>query len=192
MTKLTKIKVLFAAFASLLISGCGDFPDYSYDQSSNYCVMRFPFAGGIIGRQYVAYFTIVSTLRYMDAEPEIKILATGPSHIDLEPGSLQKLEIDGKAFKPTFKKDHLEAELQLWGPSFLFDKKQSEEIFSLLQDGNDLTFFGRIEVGHQYETDIHNFFFGSAEEQLTDCVNRLLTEEDLQQIAKQKAESKES
>ena len=52
-----------------------------------------------------------------------------------------------------------------------------------------LNIFGRIEVGHQYETQIHNFFFGSAEEELTACVNRLLDEDDLKQLAEQKKQA---
>ncbi len=189
MSKLFNKKSIFVVLLSLMLSGCGDFPDYGYDQSDNYCVMSFPFAGGIIGRQYIGYFRIISTLQYMDADPEIKIIATGPSHIDLEPGSFQKLVIGDKTFKPKFKADHLEAELQLWGPSFLFDEKQSNEIYALLQDGYDLNIHGRIEVGHQYETQIHNFFFGSAEEELIACVNRLLDEDDLKQLAEQKKQA---
>jgi len=187
MIKLFNKKSILVIFASLLVSSCGDFPDYSYDQSDNYCVMSFPFAGGIIGRQYIGYFRVISTLQYMDEDPSVKIIATGPSHIDLEPGSFQKLVIGDKSFKPKFVADHLEAELQLWGPSYLFDDQQSEEIYSLLQGGNDLNIFGRIEVGHQYETVVYNFFFDSAEEQLTDCVNRLLNEEDMKQLAENKA-----
>lgn len=189
MRKLFNKKSVLVVALSLIISGCGDFPDYGYDQSDNYCVMSFPFAGGIIGRQYIGYFRVISTLQYMDADPEIKIIVTGPSHIDLEPGSFQKLVMGDKTFRPKFVPDHLEAELQLWGPSFLFEQQQSDEIYGLLQDGYDLNIFGRIEVGHQYETQIHNFFFGSAEEELTACVNRLLDEDDLKQLAEQKKQA---
>lgn len=187
MIKLFTKKSALIIFASFFISSCGDFPDYSYDQSDNYCVMRFPFAGGIIGRQYIGYLQIISSLQYMDADPEIKIIATGPSHIDLEAGSFQKLVIADKTFKPQFKANHLEAELQLWGPSFIFTAEESEEIYSLLKDGENLNVFGRIEVGHQYETVIYNFFFDSAEEQFNSCINRLLNENDLKQIAKKAA-----
>ena len=189
MRKLFNKKSVVAVGLSLIISGCGDFPDYGYDQSDNYCVMSFPFAGGIIGRQYIGYFRVISTLQYMDADPEIRIIVTGPSHIDLEPGSFQKLVMDDKTFKPKFVPDHLEAELQLWGPSFLFEQQQSDQIYSLLQEGYDLNIHGRIEVGHQYETQIHNFFFGSAEEELTACVNRLLDEDDLKKLAEQKKQA---
>lgn len=189
MRKLFNKKPALVVVLSLIISGCGDFPDYGYDQSDNYCVMSFPFAGGIIGRQYVGYFRVISTLQYMDADPEIRIIVTGPSHIELEPGSFQKLVMSDKAFKPKFVPDHLEAELQLWGPSFLFEQQQSDEIYALLQDGYDLNIHGRIEVGHQYETQVHNFFFGSAEEELTACVNRLLNEDDLKQLQQQKKQA---
>jgi hypothetical protein len=190
MRKLFNKKSGLVVLLSLIISGCGDFPDYGYDQSDNYCVMSFPFAGGIIGRQYIGYFRVISTLQYMDADPEIKIIATGPSHIDLEPGSFQKLVMGDQIFKPQFKADHLEPELQLWGPSFLFDIEQSKQIYKSMQDGYDLNIFGRIEVGHQYETQIHNFFFSSAEEELTACVNRLLDEDDLKQLAEKTKQAK--
>ena len=52
-------KLSVVVLSSLLIS-CGDFPSYSYDQSEDYCVMDFPFAGGLIGRKYVGYFYITS------------------------------------------------------------------------------------------------------------------------------------
>jgi len=186
MIKQTKTKLITLFFTSLLISSCGDFPDYSYDQSEEYCVMSFPFAGGIIGRQYIGYFRVISSLQYLDAEPAVKIIATGPSHIELEAGSFQKLIINNKEYKPKFDAKHLEAELQLWGPTFVFDEAQSTEIYQLLQQGYDFDIHGRIEVGHQYETTIYNFFFDSADEPFKTCINRLLNEEDLKTLDKSK------
>ncbi len=150
--------------------------------------MRFPFAGGIIGRQYIGYFRIISSLQYLDDDPVIKVIVTGPSHIELEPGSVQKIIIDDKIFKPEYIPNHLEAELQLWGPSFLFSEEQSTEIYHLLQAGNDIKILGRIEVGHQYETNILNFFFDSADEPFRGCINRLLDEEDIITLDKAKAD----
>ena len=185
-----QIKKYLIVLSSLILASCGDFPDYEYDQSQDYCVMRFPFAGGIIGRQYIGYFRIISSLQYLDDDPEYKVIVTGPSHIDLEPGSVQKVIIDDKIFKPEYNPEHVEAELQLWGPSFLFTKEQSSEIYRLLQAGNDIKFIGRIEVGHQYETDIHNFFFDSADEPFRGCINRLLDEEDIIALEKAKQNDK--
>jgi hypothetical protein len=161
-----------------VVSGCGDFPDYTYDRSNEYCVMSFPFAGGIIGRQYIGYFRIISTLQYMDEDPTYKVIATGPSHVDLDAGSFQKLIINERVFTPSFEPSHLEAELQLWGPAYVFKPKESNEIYELLQQGHDLNFLGRIEVGHQYDTDVYNYFFDSANEPFRECINRLLDEND--------------
>jgi hypothetical protein len=162
-----------------ILSSCGDLPDYRYDQSEDYCVMSFPFAGGIIGRQYVGVFRIISTLQYLDDNPTIKVIATGPSDLELEPGSLQKLIIDDKTFKPQYEPSHLEGELQLWGPAFIFNKDDSQQIYKLIQQGHDLQLLGRIEVGRQYDTNIYNVFFGSDDELFRSCINRLLDEEDL-------------
>ncbi len=185
MIKFSRLNQYLIVLSSLLLSSCGDFPEYDYDQSNDYCVMMFPFAGGIIGRQYVGYLRIISSLQYLDDDPSLKVIVTGPSHIELEPGSVQKIIIDDKVFKPNFIAEHLEAELQLWGPAFIFTEEQSTEIYRLLQEGNDIKILGRLEVGHQYETDIHNFFFGSADEPFRRCINRLLDEEDI--IALEKA-----
>ncbi|MBV1911481.1 MAG: hypothetical protein KUG78_19470 [Kangiellaceae bacterium] len=190
MIKLFSKKSLLAILVSCALTGCGDYPDYSYSQSDSYCMMSFPFAGGIIGRQYIGYFRVISTLQYMDADPEIRVIATGPSHIDLEPGSFQLLEIGDKSFKPEYKSRHLEAELQLYGPSFIFSDEESLEIYQFLRDGENLDIFGRIEVGHQYETSVYNFFFGSADEQLNHCVNRLLNKDDLKVLAAKKLENR--
>ncbi len=168
--------------ALLLLTACGDFPDYRYDQSQDYCVIKFPFAGGYIGRQYVGYFNITSTLQYLDAEPEIEIFVGGPSHLDLEVGSVQKVEIDDKFYTPQFHKNFVHGELQYWGPAFTFNKEKSSEIYRALQDGHDLTIHGRLEVGKQYETDIYNFFFDSDDEPFRNCVNRLLDENDLKKL----------
>jgi len=161
-----------------VLQGCGDFPDYVYDQSSEYCVMKFPFAGGIIGRQYIGYLQIISTLQYLDADPTYKVIATGPSHVNLDAGSFQKLIINDQVFVPRFEASHLEAELQIWGPAYLFDEKQSAEIYRLMQEGYDLNFIGRIEVGHQYDTDVYNYFFASNDKPFRSCINRLLEAED--------------
>jgi len=170
-----KLVVLILIFA---LQGCGDFPDYHYDQSSEYCVMKFPFAGGIIGRQYIGYLQLISTLQYMDAAPTYKVIVTGPSHVELDAGSFQKLIINEQEFVPDFKKSHLEAELQIWGPAYLFDQQQSDDIYRLMREGHDLNFVGRIEVGHQYDTDVYNFFFESNEKPFRQCINRLLEDED--------------
>jgi hypothetical protein len=180
----TQIKQYLVILSCLLLASCGDFPDYEYDQSNDYCVMRFPFAGGIIGRQYIGYLRIISSLQYLDEDPSYKVIVTGPSHIDLEPGSVQQFIIGDKIFRPKFVVDHLEAELQLWGPSFIFSEKQSTEIYQLLKAGHDIKILGRIEVGHQYETDIYNFFFGSADEPFRGCINRLLDEQDILELQK--------
>jgi len=186
MIKQTKAKFITLFLACFFISSCGDFPDYTYDQSEELCVMSFPFAGGIIGRQYIGYFRVVSSLQYLDADPSYKIIATGPSHIELEAGSFQKLIINDKEFKPKFVAEHLEAELQLWGPTFIFNETESTEIYQLLQQGHDFDIHGRIEVGHQYETTVYNFFFDSAKEPFNACINRLLNEEDLVALQKNK------
>lgn len=175
-----KLMILFISI--LFITGCGDFPDYGYDQSEDYCVISFPFAGGIIGREYVGYFRIVSSLQFLDADPEYMVFATGPSNIELEAGSFQKLIINDKVFTPKFEPDHLEAELELWGPAFLFTDEESTEIYDLIKQGHDLEIHGRLEVGHQYETKVYNFFFDSANERFRKCINRLLDEQDLQSL----------
>ena len=161
-----------------VLQGCGDFPEYRYDQSNEFCVMKFPFAGGIIGRQYIGYLQFISTLQYMDAEPTYKVIVTGPSHLELDAGSFQKLIINEQVFVPHFEASHLEAELQIWGPAYLFDEQQSDQIYQLMREGYDLNFIGRIEVGHQYDTDVYNFFFDSNDKPFRECINRLLEEED--------------
>lgn len=176
---ISKTKAYLIVIVSLLLSSCGDLPEYSYDQSEDYCLMSFPFAGGVIGRQYIGRLKVISTLQYMDADPVVKVIATGPSHIELERGSFQKLIINDQVFVPEFEKTHLEAELQLWGPTFIFTPEQSTKIYQLMQEGHNLNFLGRIEVGHQYDTDILNYFFESKDEPFRKCINRLLDEGDL-------------
>ncbi|MGX5202430.1 hypothetical protein [Aliikangiella sp. IMCC44632] len=166
----------------LLVNSCGDFPDYQYSQSENYCVMSFPFAGGFIGRKYVGYFNIVSSLQYLDLDPEISIFVGEPSHLTLEVGSLINVQVGDKNFKPEFKKKHMNGELQYWGPAFTFNKEQSEAIYAALKDGYDITFSGRLEVGKHYETTVYNYFFESDAEVFNACVNRLLDEQDLQKL----------
>ncbi len=175
---------IFVLSLSLLITACGDFPDYSYDQSQNLCLMRFPFAGGYFDRKYVGYFNIVSSLQYLDADPEVEIYISGPSHIDLEVGSVQKIEIDGEFFKPKFKSNFLQAELQYMGPGFIFEKKVSQQIYQLIQQGQDIIIHGRLEVGRQYEAKIYNFFFDNKSEQFNTCIKRLLSEEELKSIGR--------
>lgn len=183
MRLIKSLKVALVSCCILLVS-CGDFPEYYYDQSQDYCEMSFPFAGGIIGRQYVGFVRIISSLQYLDDDPTYKVIITGPSHIELETGSVQKIRIGEKSFRPRFKKNHLESTMQLWGPAFLFEQSQSDEIVKLLRDGHDITIHGRLEVGHQYETDIYNFFYSSKEKPFKSCINRLLDEEDLAELAK--------
>ncbi len=173
----TKLRILVLSFV-LTLSGCGDFPDYYYDRSNEFCVMSFPFAGGIIGRKYVGYFRVISSLQYMDEPPSYKVIVTGPSNLELDAASFQKLVINDKVFVPSFESSHLEAELQLWGPAYVFNPQDSNEIYRLMQEGYDLKFLGRIEVGHQYDTDIYNYFFDSADEPFRSCINRLLEDED--------------
>ncbi len=161
------------------LSSCGDFPEYSFIQSNDYCAMSFPFAGGIIGRQYVGYFRVISTLQYMDEDPSVRILINGPSHIDLEVGSVQKVIINDKVYKPKYIASHIEGQLQLWGPAFLFTDEESKEIFESIKDGGDFKFVGRVEVGNQYDTDVYNFLYDSKSEPFKDCINRLLEPKDL-------------
>jgi hypothetical protein len=183
MLKKVRLK-LFLVVSSLFLTACGDFPEYSYDQSQNLCVMRFHFAGGYFDRKFIGYFNIVSSLQYLDADPEVEIYVSGPSGIDLEVGSLQKIEIDGQFYKPQFKKRFFQPELQYMGPAFLFDSKQSTEIYQALNNGDSVTFHGRLEVGHLYETTIYNFFFDEKAEKFNACIRRLLSEEDLKSIGK--------
>ncbi len=176
---ISKWKHCGVLLSAVILSSCGDMPDYRYDQSEDYCVISFPFAGGIIGRQYIGSLRVISTLQYLDENPSIKVIATGPSDIDLEPGSFQKLILGNKTFKPKFEASHLEGELQLWGPAFIFEADDSQEIYKLMQEGHDLNMLGRIEVGHQYDTNVYNYFFSSADEPFRRCINRLLDDEDL-------------
>ncbi len=67
-----KLKTLILSVVTALsVSSCGDFPEYSFIQSNDYCAMSFPFAGGIIGRQYVGFFRVISGLQYMDENPTV-------------------------------------------------------------------------------------------------------------------------
>jgi len=186
MKRMNKV-VLFLCV--LILAGCGDFPDYRYDQSDQYCVIKFPFAAGLIDRKYIGYFTITSTLQFLDADPELAIYVSGPSNIELEPGSVQKVEIADQEFYPEFMQNYLQGELQYWGPAFLFNAEQSQKIYQGLKDGYDLYIYGRFEVGSQYETQIYNYFFDSDDKPFHDCVNRLLDENDLKRIAEQKKQS---
>jgi len=186
-----KLKILPIILSSFLLTSCGDFPDYSYDKSEDYCMMSFPFTGGFISRQYIGFFRIISTLQYMDADPTYKVIVTGPSQIDLEPGSFQKLIINNKVFKAKFKKVHVEGELQLWGPAFIFNEKDSTEIYHLIQQGYNLEIEGRIEVGRQYDREVYNFFFDSSDETFKSCVNRLLEKGDLEKIKQLRKERQE-
>jgi hypothetical protein len=174
----------------LLLSACGDFPSYRYEQSENYCVLNFPFAGGLFDRKYIGYFNITSTLQFLDADPEYEIFIGEPSGIQLEVGSVIKVEIGDKVYMPTFHKTYVQGELQYWGPAFTFTKAQSTEIYNSLQEGNDLTIYGRLEVGKPYETEIYNFFFDSDDRPFRSCINQLLDEEDLAAITEQKSAPK--
>lgn len=175
-----KIRTLsFSLLTVLGLSSCGDFPEYSFIQTNDYCSMSFPFAGGVIGRQYVGYFRVISSLQYMDEDPSVRIIINGPSHIDLEVGSVQKFIINKKVYKPKYISSHVEGQLQLWGPAFLFTDDESKEIFEYIKKGEDFKFIGRVEVGHQYDTDVYNYFYDSESEPFRDCINRLLEPEDL-------------
>ena len=182
-----KIKAIsFSLLTVFGLSSCGDFPEYSFIQSNDYCAMSFPFAGGVIGRQYVGYFRVISTLQYMDENPSVRILINGPSHIDLDVGSVQKVIINGKVYRPKYISSHVEGQLQLWGPAFLFTDEESKEMFEFIKDGDDFRFIGRVEVGHQYDTDIYNYFYDSESEPFRDCINRLLEPEDLVKLGIEK------
>ncbi|WP_196137467.1 hypothetical protein [Aliikangiella sp. G2MR2-5] len=181
------LKGLFTAVLCVALSSCGDFPDYRYDQSQEYCVLSFPFAGGIFDRKYVGYFNITSTLQYLDSDPMMSIFIGEPSHIELEPGSVHTVEIADKKYHPEFHRNYLQAELQYWGPAFTFNSEQTEEIYAALREGYDLTIYGRLEVGAQYETEIYNFFFDSDDAPFRACVNRLLSDEDIKTLIEQRA-----
>lgn len=170
----------------ILTWSCGDFPAYSYDRSNEYCVLSFPFAGGIFDRKYVGYLNITSTLQYLDSNPEMQIFIGKPSHIKLDTASVQKLEIDNKIYIPEFRKNYLQAELQYWGPAFLFDNKQATEIYQSLQEGENITLHGRLAVGKPYETEMYNLFFDDVDQPFRACVNRLLDESDIVKLDKQK------
>ncbi|TQV86561.1 hypothetical protein [Aliikangiella coralliicola] len=176
------MKKISIVILGLLLTSCGDFPDYRYEQSEDYCVLTFPFAGGFFNRKYIGYLNITSTLRYLDSSPKLAIFVGEPSHIELEVGSVQKIEIDDKEYIPEFHQNYLHAELQYWGPAFVFNDSQTENIYKALQDGHNMVIHGRIEIGSQYETEIYNFFFEDKEEPFNACVNRLLDEDDLKQI----------
>ena len=180
-------KISLSFLLVILLSSCGDFPDYRYEQSDDLCVMSFPFAGGLIGRKYIGYFNLVSTLQFLDGDPEYSAFIGEPSHIELETGSVQTIEIAGKIYRPQFEKTYTNGELQYWGPAFTLTDADATQIYQDLQDGYDMTITGRLEVGKQYETDIYNFFFSGDDEPFRNCINRLLTEEDLQKIEKQRA-----
>ncbi len=175
-------RILTILTSVILLSSCGDFPDYRYDRSSEYCVMSFPFAGGFFERKYIGYLNLTSTLQYLDSDPELSIFIGEPSHIELEVGSVQKLIINDQTFIPKFHKNYLQAELQYWGPAFTFKHEQASKIYAALKEGHDLTIQGRLEVGSQYETEIYNFFFDDKDEPFRNCVNRLLDEEDIDKI----------
>lgn len=166
---------------------CGDFPDYDYERTESYCSLSFPFAGGFIGRKYVGYFNVTSTLQYIDADPHLSIFIGGPSHIKLEVGSVQKVEIAEQIYHPTFEKSYFQPEMQYLGKAFTFDEKESNAIYKALQEGHDLTIVGRLEIGSQYETDIYNFFFEDADKPFRACINQLLNEDDLRLIRENKA-----
>jgi hypothetical protein len=177
-----KLKLASSVLVSIFLTSCSDFPDYRYEQAQDSCMLSFPFAAGIIGRKYIGYFNLISTLQYLDSEPELSIFIGEPSHIDLEVGSVQKIEINDQFFVPEFHKNYLQGEYQYWGPAFTFNREQSSKIYSALQQGYDITFHGRVEVGQQYETEMYNFFFDETDSTLKSCVNRLLTDKEIKQL----------
>ena len=63
-------------------------------------------------------------------------------------------------------------------------------MYQLIRDGYDLKILGRLDVSHQYETSIYNYFFDSVEEQFNQCINRLLDKDDLLLLEKNKASGK--
>lgn len=175
-------KAFWSVIFCLLLSSCGDFPEYRYDQSDSYCVLKIPFATGVIGRQYIGYFYLTSTLQFLDADPVRALFIGGPSHIDLEVGSVQSIEIGGNHYKPNFDKRYFHGELAYFGPAYLFDAEQSEAIYQAMLAGDNLKFHGRREIGKPYETELYNFFFDSHNAPFAACINRLLNENDLKQI----------
>jgi hypothetical protein len=170
-----KIKYLII-LSILLLNGCGDFPDYRFETSQDSCMLSFPFAARIINRKYIGYFNLISSLQYLDSEPEQTIFIGIPSHIELEVGSVQKIEINDQIYVPEFHKNYLQGEFQYWGPAFTFSPQQAAKIYKALKSGYDITIHGRVEVGEQYQTQIYNFFFDDIDTQFKTCVNRLLTE----------------
>lgn len=176
------VKSFVLVLSLLLTSACGDFPDYRFNYSANYCELSFPFAGGIIGRQYVGYFRIISTLRFIDADPEVQIVVTGPSHIELETGSIQTLQIANKSYAPTFTSRYFQGELGHYGKAFTWTKEQSKSILDAIRAGDNIEMSGRLDVGKMYETTIYNLFFESKSESFERCVNRLLNEQDFETI----------
>jgi hypothetical protein len=175
-------RLILSLTIMLGLTACGDFPDYRYERAEDSCKLSFPFAAGVIGRQYIGYLHIVSTLQYLDSDPEVEIYVGEPSHIELEVGSLQKIEINDQFFVPKFHQNYLQGEYQYYGPAFTFTKEQSAKIYQALQQGYDMTLHGRVEIGSQYETDMYNFFFEDTDEPFRNCINRLLDEKDLDTI----------
>ena len=172
-------KIILILIILISTISCGDFPEYSYDKSSDYCVLSFPFAGGIFDRKYVGYFNLISSLQYLDSQPQLQIFIGEPSHIKLEVGSVREIEINDKTYVPEFKKNYLHGELQYYGPAFIFNSEQSTEIYSALKEGYNLTMYGRLAVGKRYETELYNFFFDDVNQPFEKCVNRLLDKEDI-------------
>lgn len=172
---------------SLVICACGDFPDYEYEQSQQYCVLKFPFVGGYFNVKQVGYFNIVSSLQYLDKDPQLFIFIGGPSEIDYEIGSVQKVEINNQFFKPEFRSSLLLAEIQYFGAGFVFSQQQSQAIYQALQQGYDLTIHGRLEVGKLYQADIYNFFFADDDKPFKDCIVGLLDEEDIKILNQEKS-----
>jgi len=180
--KYSNFKLASTLALSAMLTSCSDFPDYRYEQAHNSCMLSFPFAAGIIGRKYIGYFNLISTLQYLDSEPELSVFIGEPSHIEIEVGSVQKIEINDQFFVPEYHKNYLQGEYQYWGPAFTFNKKQSSAIYSALQAGYDMTFHGRVEIGEQYQTEMYNFFFDDTDEPFKACINRLLTDEEAKSL----------
>jgi hypothetical protein len=180
--KAAKFKLVASLVASAFLTSCSDFPDYRYEQAQDSCMLSFPFAAGIIGRKYIGYFNLISTLQYLDSEPELSIFIGEPSHIEIEVGSVQKIEINDQVFVPQFHQNYLQGEYQYWGPAFTFNHEQSSLIYAALKEGYDMTIYGRVEIGEQYETEMYNLFFDDTDEPFRACINRLLTKEEVSQL----------
>jgi len=172
-----------------MLTSCGNAPDYRFEKSEDTCMLSFSFETGIINKKTIGSFNLISTLQYLDSNPELEIFIGEPSHLNLEIGSVQKIEIDGQLFTPQFHQNYLRPEYQYWGPAFTFDKKLSKVVYQKLLSGLDMNIYGRIEVGSQYQVRIKSHSFKDNDEIFNNCINRLLSGDDIKKMLHQKRNS---